>query len=179
VFPDKISEVSSFVTPVSVFPDKISEVSSFVTSVSVFPDKITHQISLLLAHLKLLIQIQKNNLPRPVSSIFLSPTTPEDMLFFLSPTTPEDILFFLSPTTPEEILRNTLLKKYTLKLSKYLLAPLLSNVINESICDGVFLDNLKIAEVVSIFKSRAKFLLITDRCQFQHTFPKFVKEYCM
>jgi len=39
-----------------------------------------------------------------------------------------------------------------LKLSKYLLAPLLSNVINESICDGVFLDNLKSAEVVPIFK---------------------------
>jgi len=41
----------------------------------------------------------------------------------------------------------------TLKLSKYLLAPLLSNVINESICDGVFLNNLKIVEVVPLFKS--------------------------
>jgi len=41
----------------------------------------------------------------------------------------------------------------TLKLSKYFLAPLLSNVINESICDGVFPNNLKIAEVVPIFKT--------------------------
>jgi len=41
----------------------------------------------------------------------------------------------------------------TLKSSKYLLAPLLSNVINESIRDGVFPDNLKIAKVVPIFKS--------------------------
>ena len=41
----------------------------------------------------------------------------------------------------------------TLKLSKYLLAPLLSNVINESICDGVFPNNLKIAKVVPIFKT--------------------------
>jgi len=40
-----------------------------------------------------------------------------------------------------------------LKLSKCLLAPLLSNVINESICDGVFPNNLKITEVVPIFKS--------------------------
>jgi len=40
-----------------------------------------------------------------------------------------------------------------LKLSKYLLAPLLSNVINENICDGVFPNNLKIAKVVPIFKS--------------------------
>ena len=41
----------------------------------------------------------------------------------------------------------------TLKLSKYLPAPLLSYVINESICDGVFPNNLKIAKVVPIFKS--------------------------
>ena len=41
----------------------------------------------------------------------------------------------------------------TLKLSKYLLAPLLSNVRNESICDGFFPDNLKIAKVVPLFKS--------------------------
>jgi len=41
----------------------------------------------------------------------------------------------------------------TLKLSKNLLAPLLSNVINKSICDGVFPNNLKIAKVVPIFKS--------------------------
>jgi len=41
----------------------------------------------------------------------------------------------------------------TLKLSKYLLAPLLSNVINECICDGVFPNNLKIATVVPLFKS--------------------------
>jgi len=40
-----------------------------------------------------------------------------------------------------------------LKLSKYLLAPLLSNVINENICDGVFPNTLKIAKVVPIFKS--------------------------
>jgi len=39
-----------------------------------------------------------------------------------------------------------------LKLSKYVLAPLLSNVKNECICDGVFPDNLKIAKVVPIFK---------------------------
>jgi len=39
------------------------------------------------------------------------------------------------------------------KLSKYPLAPLLSNVINECLCDGVFPDNLKIAEVVPTFKS--------------------------
>ena len=37
-------------------------------------------------------------------------------------------------------------------LSKNLLAPLLSNVINERICDGVFPNNLKIAKVVPIFK---------------------------
>ena len=30
---------------------------------------------------------------------------------------------------------------------------ILSNVINESICDGVFPDNLKIAKVVPVFKS--------------------------
>ena len=41
----------------------------------------------------------------------------------------------------------------TLKLSKYLLAPLLSNVINESICDSVFPNNLKIDKVEPIFKS--------------------------
>ena len=40
-----------------------------------------------------------------------------------------------------------------LKLSKYLLASLLSNAINECITDGVFPDNLKIAKVVPIFKS--------------------------
>jgi len=40
-----------------------------------------------------------------------------------------------------------------LKLSKYLLAPLLSNVISESVLDGVFPNNLKIAKVVPIFKS--------------------------
>ena len=39
----------------------------------------------------------------------------------------------------------------TLKVSKYLLAPVLSNVINES--NGVFPNNLKIAKVVPIFKS--------------------------
>jgi len=40
-----------------------------------------------------------------------------------------------------------------LKLSKYLLARLLSNVINESIYDGVFPGNLKIPKVVPIFRS--------------------------
>jgi len=39
------------------------------------------------------------------------------------------------------------------KLSKYLLAPLLSNVINECICDGIFPVNLKISKVIPIFKS--------------------------
>ena len=39
------------------------------------------------------------------------------------------------------------------KLWKYLLAPLRSNVINERICDSVFPNNLKIAKVIPIFKS--------------------------
>jgi len=38
-----------------------------------------------------------------------------------------------------------------LKLLKYLLVPLLSNVINERISDSIFPDNLQIAEVVPIF----------------------------
>jgi len=72
--------------------------------------------------------------------------------------------YFLSPTTPEEMhtLINRLHSKkscghddipvLTSKLSKYLMAPLLSNVINESICDSVFPENLKITKVVPIFK---------------------------
>jgi len=40
-----------------------------------------------------------------------------------------------------------------LKLSKYLLAPLPSNVVDKSICDSVFPDALKISKVLPIFKS--------------------------
>jgi len=66
-----------------------------------------------------------------------------------------------------------------LNLSKYLLAPLLSNVINESICDGVFPNNLKLAKVVPIFKSGdseipTNYLPISVLTYFS----KFLKRYC-
>jgi len=50
-----------------------------------------------------------------------------------------------------------------LKLSKYLPAPLLSNIINECINDGVFPDKPKIAKVVSIFQSGDKEIPINYR----------------
>ena len=49
------------------------------------------------------------------------------------------------------------------EIVKILLAPLLSNIINESIYDGVFMDNIKMAEVVPIFRSGdSEIPLITD-----------------
>ena len=71
----------------------------------------------------------------------------------LSPTTPEEILTLINGLDSKKSCGNDDIPVRTLKLSKYLLAPLLSNVINESICDGVFPNNLKIAKVVAIFKS--------------------------
>ena len=49
------------------------------------------------------------------------------------------------------------------EIVKILLAPLLSYVINESICDGVFPDNLKIAKVAPIFKSGDSQIPANDR----------------
>jgi len=72
---------------------------------------------------------------------------------FLSPTIPEEILTLINGLDSEKSCGHDDFPVRTLKLSKYLLAQLLSNVINESICDGVFSDNLKIAKVVPIFKS--------------------------
>jgi len=64
-----------------------------------------------------------------------------------------------------------------LNLSKYLLTPLLSNAVNESICDGVLPDNLKIAKVVPIFKSgdseiRTKYRPISVLTYFSNIFEK-------
>ena len=85
--------------------------------------------------------IKKYLLPRQANSIFSSPTTPEEILTLING------LYSKKSCGHDDI------PVRTLKLSKYLLAPLLSNVINESICEGVFPNNLKIAKVVPIFKS--------------------------
>jgi len=50
-----------------------------------------------------------------------------------------------------------------LKLSKYLLAPLLSNVINECTYDGAFSYNLATADVVHIFKLGDSKIITTYR----------------
>jgi len=71
---------------------------------------------------------------------------------FLSPTTTEEILKLINGWGSKKSCGHDGILVRILKLSKCLLAPLLSKVINESICDGVFLDNLKIAKVVPIFK---------------------------
>ena len=81
------------------------------------------------------------HLPRQANSIFLSPTTPEE------------ILTLINGLDSKKSCGHDDIPVRTLKLSKYLLAPVLSNVINESICDGVFPNNIKIAKVVPIFKS--------------------------
>jgi len=85
--------------------------------------------------------IKKYLLPRQVNSIFLSPTTPEE------------ILTLINGLDSKKSCGHDDIPVRTLKLSKCLLAPLTSNVINKSICDGVFPDNLKIAKVAPIFKS--------------------------
>jgi len=72
---------------------------------------------------------------------------------FLQPTIPEEILALINGLDSENPCGHDDIPVRALKLSKYLLAPLLSNVINESICDGVFQENLKIAKVVPIFNS--------------------------
>jgi len=72
---------------------------------------------------------------------------------FLSPITPEGILTLVKGLDSKKSYGQDDIAERALKLSKYLLAPLLSNVINECICDGVFTDHLKIAKVVPIFKS--------------------------
>ena len=84
---------------------------------------------------------KKYLLPRQANSIFVSPTTPEE------------ILTLINGLDSKKSCGHDDIPVRTLKLSKYLLAPLLSNVINESICDGVFPNNLKIAKVVPLFKS--------------------------
>jgi len=85
--------------------------------------------------------IKKYFLPRQANSIFLSPTTPEE------------ILSLINGLDSKKSCGHDDIPVRTLKLSKYLLAPLLSNVMNECICDGVFPNNLKIAKVVPLFKS--------------------------
>ena len=72
---------------------------------------------------------------------------------FLSPTTPEEILTLINGLDSKKSCGHDDIPVHALKLLKYLQAPLLSNVINESIYDGVFPNNLKLAEVVPIFKS--------------------------
>jgi len=72
---------------------------------------------------------------------------------FLSPTTPEEILTLVNGLDSKKSCGHDDIPVRTLKVSKYLLASVLSNVINESICDSVFPNNLKIAKVVPIFKS--------------------------
>ena len=71
---------------------------------------------------------------------------------FLSPTTPEEILTLINGLDSKKSCGHDDISVRTLKLSKYLQAPLLSNFVSKSICDGVFPDNLKIASVVPIFK---------------------------
>ena len=96
---------------------------------------------------------------------------------FLSPTTSEEILTLINGLNSIKSCGHDDIPVCTLKLSKYLLAPLLSNVINESMCDGVFPDNLKVATVVPIFKSGdselpAKYRPISVLTYFSKTFEK-------
>ena len=63
--------------------------------------------------------------------------------YFLSPTTPEEMLTLINRLDSKKSCGHDDILVHTLKLSKYLLALLLPNVINESIYDGVFPDNLK------------------------------------
>jgi len=85
--------------------------------------------------------IKKYRLPRQANSIFLSPTTPEE------------VLTLINRLDSKKSCGHDVIPVRTLKLSKYFLAPLLSNVINESISDGVFPNTLKIAKVIPLFKS--------------------------
>jgi len=70
---------------------------------------------------------------------------------FLQPTTPEEILAHINGLDSKKSCGHDDIPMRALKLSKYLLTPFLSNFINESICDGVHLDNLKIAKVIPNF----------------------------
>jgi len=91
---------------------------------------------------------------------------PSDFYIF-SATTTEEILTLINGLHSKQPCGHDDIPVRALKLSKCLLAPLLSNVINECQCDGVFPDNLKITEIVLIFESGgSKFQLITDRYQF-------------
>ena len=70
---------------------------------------------------------------------------------FLSQSTPEEILQLINGSDSKKTCGHDDIPVRLLKLSKYLLAQLLSNATNESVCDGVFPNNLKIAKVVLIF----------------------------
>jgi len=111
--------------------------------------------------------IKKYLLPRKMSSIFLSPTTPEEILALI------DGLDSKNSCGHDDI------PVRALKLSNYLLAPLSSSVINESICDCVFPDNLKIAKVVPIFQSGDSEIPTNYRPISVLTyFQKYLKKYC-
>ena len=100
---------------------------------------------------------------------------------FLSPTTREEILTLINGLDSKKSCGHDDIPVRTLKLSKYLLAPLQSNVINESICDGVFPENLKIAKVVPIFKSGDSEIPTNYRpisVLTYNTFQTFLKRYC-
>jgi len=131
-FPQRLKVDGRVYSPTKLIADALNH--SFVTSAqtnftSTGPSKNTDT------------NIKKYLLPRQANSIFLSPTTPEE------------ILALINGLDSTKSCGHDDIPVRTLKLSKYLLAPLLSNVINASICDGVFPNNLKIAKAVPIFKS--------------------------
>ena len=74
--------------------------------------------------------------------------------FFLTPSTSYEIINAIDSLSTKKATRSKDLETKFLKLSKFIVAPILSKLINMCFESGVFPNCLKIAEVVPIFKKR-------------------------
>ena len=73
--------------------------------------------------------------------------------FFLTPSTSYEIINVIDSLSTKKATRSKDLETKFLKLSKFIIAPILSKLINMCFESGVFPNCLKIAEVVPIFKT--------------------------
>ena len=76
--------------------------------------------------------------------------------FFLTPLTSHEVIQYISELDSNKATKSECPPIKYIKLSSKLIAPIIAKIVNQCIEEGIFPDNLKIAEVIPIFKKGIK-----------------------
>ena len=114
-----------------------------------------------------------------VSSYYTTPQISVNNSIFFSPSTAEEVISIINTLKDKKAIRNCDLKTRFIKIAKIPIAKCLSKVFNFCIELGIFPDNLKIAEVISVFKKgdpaeATNFRPISILLQFSKIFEKLL-----